>query len=182
MTPCQNAGAKLMGPGERSCSRLPGIATVLPMILLLVGCASTTILSRTNPSGDDPMSWTDFVTLPVQVLGHTPTHSQSDIAKLFPAFQDQANSGRHIVLYVNAAKLPSQDNLCSDTSAFQEGAGIGESANVTGALCDGSRIVTTATGVVRTAVPNARWLMRDFAIIRDQLYQSLAPNPNPKYS
>ena len=98
---------------------------------------------------------------------------------MYPSAQTPyTDEGRHIVLYLNAAVLPPQVDLCSDINAFQAGTQTGESASVTRAMCDGKTVVTTATGRVLTQTKTARWLRKDCDTIRDQLYQSLAPGSN----
>jgi hypothetical protein len=62
--------------------------------------------------------------------------------------------------------------------AFQPGTQSGQSAGVTGVMCDGAVVVTTATGRVLTHAKSTRWLRKDFDTIRDQLYQSLFPGTN----
>lgn len=161
--------------------RLAAIAieTVFPAILLLGGCAPTTITSSSNPSRDPQRLWRDYTSLPVIILGNSPQHSHDQLAAMYPAAQTPYNdNGRHIVFYLNAAALPQQADLCSDMEAFQAGTQTGESASVTGAMCDGKTVVTTATGRVLTQTKTARWLRKDFDTIRDQLYQSLVPGSN----
>ena len=66
----------------------------------------------------------------------------------------------------------------SDIAAFKSGVQTGDSAVVAGALRNGNRVVTSATGRVLTIVDAVRWLRSDLDIIRDQLYLSLYPGTN----
>jgi hypothetical protein len=163
-------------------ARRPALAaasTLLAATLLLGGCAATTITASSNPSRDPAWAWADYAVLPVTVLGSAGNHSQASLSSLFPAAPSGAGGeGRHIVMYVNASALPPATRLCSDTSGFHPGAQNGDAANVTGAMCNGSAVVTTSTGRVLTHVQSARWLKHDFDVIRDQLYQSLFPGAN----
>ena len=161
--------------------RLASIAVkmIVPSILLLGGCATTTITSSANPSRDRQRLWRDYASLPVIILGSSPEHSHAELASMYPpAPMPYTDDGRHIVLYLNAAALPPQADLCSNMDAFQPGTQTGESASVTGAMCDGKTVVTTATGRVLTQTKTTRWLRKDFETIRDQLYQSLVPGSN----
>ncbi len=161
--------------------RLAAIAikAIIPSLLLVSGCAPTTITSSSNPSRDRQRLWRDYTSLPVIILGNSPQHSHAELASMYPAAQTPySDSDRHIVFYLNAAALPQPADLCSDMSAFQAGTQTGESASVTGAMCDGKTVVTTATGRVLTQTKTARWLRKDFDTVRDQLYQSLVPGSN----
>ena len=84
-------------------------------------------------------------------------------------------------MYVNAAQLPQKLDLCSDPGSFRAGAQHGDAATVTGALCDGGREVTRATGTVVTTDQSPRWLVKGFDQIRNQLYQSLYPGTNDPF-
>lgn len=152
------------------------IAT-LPTLLLAGGCASTEVLNSSNPSRDAPRDWRDYDQLPVEILGSITGRSQAELAALFPAAAN-AGQGRHIVLYVNADELPQKSSLCSDPGSFRAGAQHGDAATVTGALCDGGREITRATGTVVTTDQSPRWLVKGFDQIRNQLYQSLYPGTN----
>ncbi len=151
---------------------------VLPLVAL-AGCANTTVLSSNNPSRDAPRHWRDYASLPIKVLGSVPGRSQDQLASLFPAAPTSSIEGsRHIVMYVNAARLPAKPDLCSDDAAFQPGGQTGATANVTDALCDGGREITRANGTVVTARESPRGLVQGFGVIRDQLFQSLYPGAN----
>ncbi len=155
------------------------LMAALPLIATLGGCAETTIASSSNPSRDRSRDWQDFDTLPVTILGDVPDHSHGEIASLFPAVPNgQPDGGRHVVLYVNARHLPAKSALCSDAAAFEPGIQSGSAATVTGALCDGGREVTRASGTVVTAGQSPRWLRSGFDVIRSQLFQSLTRGAN----
>ncbi|MBE7211013.1 MAG: hypothetical protein INR65_08335 [Gluconacetobacter diazotrophicus] len=151
----------------------------LTSILLAGGCAETTVMSSSNPSRDPARHWRDYDQLPVEMVGTIPGHSATDLAALFPVVPAGApDGGRHIVFYVNADQLPPKNELCSDVDAFRPGTQHGGAADVTGALCDGHREVTRATGTVVTAEQSPRWLRRGFGVIRAQLFQALFPGTN----
>ncbi len=155
------------------------LMAALPLIATLGGCAETTIASSSNPSRDRSRDWQDFDTLPVTILGDVPDHSHAEVASLFPAAPNgQVDGGRHVVLYVNAKHLPAKNALCSDAATFQPGIQSGSAAAVTGALCDGRREVTRASGTVVTAGQSARWLRSGFDVVRSQLFQSLTRGAN----
>ena len=155
------------------------IKASLPLMLLLAGCATTTITSSANPSHDRARAWRDYKDLPVTVLGSAPGWSQEQLVTVLSTSPGASNGeGRHIVMYVNPSQLPARDALCSQTETFRPGTQDGQSANVTGAMCDGTMVVTMATGRVLTAVNSPRWIKKDFDTIRDQLYQSLYPGAN----
>ena len=159
-------------------ARLVTIAA-LPTLSLLSNCANTGIVSSSNPSRDAPRAWRDYDQLPVRILGSIPGRSQAELTSLFPsAPASTADSGRHVIFYVNASQLPAKPNLCSDPAAFRAGSQTGDLASVTGALCDGQREVTRASGNVRTVDQSTRWLFKNFDMIRDQLYQALYPGAN----
>ncbi len=154
-------------------------ATALPALLLVAGCANTSILSSSNPSRDAPRAWSDYDQLPVRIMGSIPGTSPTALASLFPsAPASTADGGRHIVMYVNASRLPAKPELCSGAAAFRAGAQPGDVASVTGALCDGNREITRASGDVRTTDQSSRWLRRGFDMVRKQLYLSLHPGAN----
>lgn len=159
-------------------ARIAALAA-LPALSLVSGCASTGIVSSSNPSRDAPRAWRDYDQLPVRILGSIPGKSQAELASLFPsAPESTADSGRHIVFYVNASQLPAKSNLCSDPESFRAGSQAGDLASVTGALCDGQREVTRASGNVRSVDQSPRWLFKNFDLIRYQLYQALYPGAN----
>lgn len=150
-----------------------------PALLLVGGCANTTVLSSSNPSRDAPADWRDYDKLPIRIVGSITGRSQAELASLFPSAPPQdADLGRHIVLYVNASQLPAKAALCSDPQSFRAAGQSGDAATVTGALCDGAREVTRASGDVVTAGQSPRWLVKGFDQIRNQLYQSLYPGTN----
>jgi hypothetical protein len=152
----------------------------VPTLFFVGGCASNEVLSSSNPSRAAPRHWQDYDQLPVVMLGSITGKTQSELASLFPSAPGAA-SGRHIVMYVNAEQLPSKPDLCSDPGSFRSGSQTGDAANVTGALCDGSREITRATGTVLTTDQSPRWLVKGFDQIRNQLYQSLYPNTNDPF-
>lgn len=161
---------------SRTVRRILAIATI-PTLALVGGCANTDVLSSSNPSRDPPRAWRDYDRLPIEMFGSITGKSQTELASLFPSAPD-AQTGRHIVMYVNAAQLPPKPDLCSAPSSFRAGIQTGDAANVTGALCDGSREVTRAMGTVVTTDKSPRWLVKGFDQVRDQLYQSLYPGTN----
>ena len=164
------------------------LRVLLPAAALLGGCASTTISSSANPSRAPASDWSDYATLPVELHGVVPGRSKAELAALFPPYHQPqyaalgdlpaANTGRRMVLFVNPATLPPTSDLCEGRGQFQRGVQPGESAYVTGALCDGTRVISTASGYVLTANMNPKDLAYNFKIIRDQLYQSLFPGAN----
>ena len=160
------------------------LKSVLPALLLLSGCeAATTVTGSVNPSRAQPSAWADYNQLPVELHGVIPNRTKPQLAALFPPapLQQVVALGpvpvdaypRRIVLYVNPAALPAPDDLCSNGAAFRRGGQHGESAQVTGALCDGKRLISRASGYVLTENQSDDGLRKDFQIIRDQLYQSL---------
>lgn len=152
---------------------------IVPSLLLLGGCAATTITESSNPSRDRQRLWRDYQSLPVIVLGNVPHHTHAELAAMYPvAPAPYTDAGRHIVFYLNAAALPQPADLCNNMDAFQAGTQTGESASVTGAMCDGKTVVTTATGRVLTQTKTERWLRKDFDTVHDQLYDSLVPGSN----
>ena len=156
-----------------------GVTGAAIALALLAGCTGTMVTGSANPSRDRPRLWQDYAYLPVTVLGHDPEHTQPELAAVFPAPPAPgAPGGRHIVLYVDAAVLPDKGALCTDVEAFRPGTQDGRYARVTAAMCDGGREVTRVTGTVLTHVASARWLRKDFDVIRDQLYASLYPGAN----
>ena len=170
---------------------LMAISVALSAVTPLSGCASTTITSSDNaardiagplarlPDAQRPYAWRDYRALPVVVYGSAPGHPQAELSRLFPqAAGSHSVSDRHLVIYINAVKLPARAAWCSDTAAFKSGVQTGDSAVVAGALCNGNLVVTSATGRVLTKVDSVRWLRSDFDIIRDQLYLSLYPGTN----
>ena len=163
-----------------------------PAMLLLGGCeASTTVTGSVNPSRAQPAAWADYDQLPVELHGVIPSRTKPQLAALFPPAPRRqvatlgdvpVESGtRRMVLYVNPAAMPPAEDLCSDAAAFRRGAQEGESAHVTGALCDGNKLITRASGRVLTADQTDAGLRKDFQIIRDQLYQALFFGANTTY-
>ena len=170
----------------------PCLKIAVPALMLLGGCeAATTVTGSVNPSRAQPAAWADYDQLPVELHGVIPNRTKPQLAALFPpaprrqvaALGDVPVDGgtRRMVLYVNPASLPAPADLCSNGAAFRRGAQQGESAHVTGALCDGNRLITRASGRVLTADQSDAGLRKDFQIIRDQLYQSLYFGANTTY-
>lgn len=148
-------------------------------LLLVGGCANTTVLSSSNPAREAPNDWRDYDRLPIRIVGSIPGRSQAELASLFPAAPAQhADRGRHIVMYVNATQLPAKPDLSGNPDAFQAGGQSGDAARVTGALRDGGRDITRASGDVVTAGQSMRWLVKGFDLIRNQFYQSLYSGTN----
>ncbi len=158
------------------------VPAVLPLVAL-AGCANTTVLSSDNPSRAAPRHRRDYGSLPIEVLGSIPGRSQEQLASLFPTAPGPSiETGRHIVMYVNATRLPAKPDLCSDDVAFRPGGQSGATADVTDALCDGGREITRVSGTVVTARESPRGLVQGFDVIRDQLVQSLYPDANDSFS
>jgi hypothetical protein len=166
-----------------------GLSIVLPTVLLLGGCAaSTTVLSSANPSRASPDDWADYETLPVDVHGVVPGRSKAELAALFPPYNapqyaavgalPAASSGRRMVLYVNPAPTMPTNDLCDGRQHIQRGPQQGESAYVVGALCDGPKVISTASAYILDKDQTPQGLAYNFRMIRYQLYQSLFPGAN----
>ena len=124
----------------------------VPLAAALGGCAETTVISSNNPSRDRPSGWRDFNTLPVVILGDVPGHTHAELASPYPApASSLPDGGRHVVMYVNADRLPAKSALCTDGPAFMPGVQSGNTVRVTAALCDGNKEITRASGTVVTA-------------------------------
>jgi hypothetical protein len=167
--------------------RIPGIGVSLAFAL--GGCTMpTTILSNANPSRAPAAEWTDYQSLPVDLHGAAPGHDKAELGALFPAYHpahyaalgelSAAGPQRHMVLYVNPAYRPGSSQLCDGAAHFPRGTQDGQSAYVVGALCDGTRLITVASAKILMTSHDPADLAYDFAIIRDQLYQSLFPGAN----
>ncbi len=164
----------------------PALASAL---FLLGGCAApTSIISSANPSRAPASAWADYETLPVELHGVVPGYSKPELASLFPAYHPPqyaslgdlpaAHLPRRMVLYVNPAVVPSQATMCDGPAHIQRARQSGGSATVVGALCDGTKLISTATADIRTAGNDLSGIGYNFRIIRDQLYQSLFPGAN----
>ena len=155
------------------------LAVTVPLAAALGGCAETTVISSSNPSRDRPSGWRDFNTLPVVILGDVADHPHAELASLYPAPAGSLpDGGRHVVMYVNADRMPAKPALCADGAHFTPGVQAGNTARVTAALCDGNNEITRASGKVVTAGQSPRWLRKGFDVVRNQLFQSLYPGTN----
>jgi len=171
---------------HRLSARLWPIA--IPAALLLGGCTSgTTVLSTANPSRAPASDWADYDSLPVDVHGTAPGRSKADLAAMFRAYHpaQYASIGelppspeRRMVLVVNPANTISAGALCDGRAHYPRGVQQGDSAYVTGALCDGQKVISTASAYILTKDQSPRDLAYNFNMIRDQLYQSLFPGAN----
>ncbi len=165
-----------------------GPAVALLSMVLLGGCASTTIMSSNNPSRAKPSAWTDYASLPVQARGVIAGHSKADLLALIPnQYPQQVASldalppsigSRHIVMYFNPADAPPADALCSGGSAFRRGVQQGESAHVVAALCDGNTEITRLNARILTQNLTPAQLTAQFDMLKNQLWQSLTPGNN----
>ena len=156
--------------------------------LVLLSCCSTTLTYSANPSRANPEQWADYDSLPVELHGGVPGHDNAALSSLFAAPPPRqlasldglpiSNGGRHIVIYINASALPAPPELCRESDAFQPGTQRGRRAAVTGALCDGGALITTASGYVLSAGQSSTQMRRNLRIITDQLYLSLFQGAN----
>jgi hypothetical protein len=160
------------------------VKTFVPAILLLGGCASTTVTGSSDPSGAPASAWADYDRLPVELHGTVQGHTKAELAALFPADHRPEYAvlgdlppapGRRMVLYVNPAQMPPQSELCSNSHAFRRGPQAGGSAFATGALCDGPKVISVASAYVLTRDQSPQGLAYNFSSVRDQLYLSLFP-------
>jgi hypothetical protein len=168
--------------------RRPHVASALLSMVLLSGCASTTIVSSNNPSRAQPAAWTDYASLPVQARGVIAGHSKADLLALFPRQYPQQVASldalppsigtRHIVMYFNPAGVPDASALCSGSSAFRRGAQDGKSAHVVAALCDGNTEITRLDARLLTEGLTPAQLTGQFDMLKNQLWQSLTPGNN----
>jgi hypothetical protein len=161
------------------------LKALVPAVVLLGGCATTTVTGTTNPSGAQASAWSNYDSLPVELHGTVPGRTEGQLASLFPADPQPQYAaigdlplqppGRRMVLYVNPARMPPNSALCSDSTVFQSGPQSGKSAYVEGALCDGPKLISTANGYVLAKDASPHRLAQNFGVIRDQLYQVLFP-------
>jgi hypothetical protein len=168
------------------------MVVVLPTLLaggvLLGGCtASTTVLSSANPSRAPASQWADYESLPVAVRGVVPGYTKGQLVSLFRTYHAPqyaslgdlpASQDRRMALYINPAEPLNSANLCDGHAQFQRGVQQGQSAYVVGALCDGTRVITTATANILASGQSPQDLAYNFNTIRDQLYRSLYPGAN----
>jgi hypothetical protein len=165
------------------------LLAVVPAAVMLGGCTSpTTLLTSANPSRAPASEWADYQGLPTQVHGVAPGFSKADLSSLFPAYHPPqyaalgalpaADTQRRMVLFVNPAFAPAQSQLCDGAPHFPRGEQNGVSADVVGALCDGTHLITTASAKILTKNESPTELAYNFNIVRDQLYQSLFPGAN----
>jgi hypothetical protein len=164
------------------------LAVLVPAASLLGACATTNITSSANPSHADVANWADYASLPVELHGVVPGRTKAELASLFPAYHPPqyaalgalppSDSGRRMVLFVNPVAPLDTDTLCAGRGHFERGVQQGGSAFVEGALCEGTRVISTASARVLTQDMTPKELAYNFAIIRDQLYQTLFPGAN----
>jgi hypothetical protein len=167
--------------------RLFPIVIVAPALLLLGACG-TTITASADPSAAPASAWADYRRLPVELHGAVPGHTQAQLAASFAAYHApqyasldgvaSVGASRRVVLFVNPSATPQDGSLCDGGALFQPGTQTGRSATVTGALCDGTRVISTASGYILTRDQTAAGVATNLNIIRDQLYQSLFPGAN----
>lgn len=159
--------------------------TALPALLLLAGCGTTVVSSR-NLSNADPAQWQAAApTLPVELHGTVPGHSETALASLFPQEPElrYASLGpialpapdKRIVLYVNGTQLPAVSKLCSQSELFQPGPQDGHLAHVTAALCDGPAVISTVRGYALSTNQNEQGLQHSFGVIQAGLIDALEP-------
>ncbi len=140
----------------------------------LAGCTTTSIISSENPSKNRPPQWLDYWTLPVHVYGATPRLSQAQLEALY---KDDAQP-RRVELFVNAANLPPIAGLCSDPGAFTPARQQGAYATLTGALCNGSSVVTYATADILTGGLSPDQVRGHLEMMHLQLWQALTYGNN----
>ena len=152
-------------------------AAMIPVLLGLSNCASTTLASSSNLSMALPSDWSDYKTLPVDLYGMAPNAQPGDIQIVSADSTTQrADGGRRIDVFLNAMLSQQRTDLCKNSKAFQPGTHIGNTAAFTAVLCDGDTAVATTTGRIVTADANA--LNHDVDTIRHQLYHALYPAPD----
>ncbi len=144
----------------------------------LAACTTTSVLVSENPSKNRPPQWPDYWSLPVQVRGAVPQLAQPALAGLFrPAAPPQAGA-RRVELFVNPARLPPYEALCSRPDMFSSGTQDGSYAFVAGALCNGGSVVTYATAHVLTASLSPDQIRGNLEMMHLQLWQALTYGNN----
>ncbi len=158
---------------------LAGRSVVALLAALASGrCTTTTVLSSENPSKERPPQWTDYWSLPVVVHGAVPQLEPSGLAALYPGGTGGQQAGRRVELFINPAQLPTYMELCRRGEAFRPGGQPGGYARVTGALCDGDKVVTYATATILTAGLRPEQLRGHLEIMHLQLWQALTYGNN----
>ena len=144
----------------------------------VAACTTTTVIVSENPSKNRPPQWPDYWTLPVKVHGAVPQLGQPALAALFPASPAPDTGARRVELFLNPARLPPFEALCSRPDTFAAGAQDGSYAFVAGALCDGKSVVTYATADILTANLPPEQVRRHLEMMHLQLWQALTYGNN----
>jgi hypothetical protein len=167
-------------------AKLIGIKFLALALTMLGGC-STTIINHTNPSGQGPSRWAALDHLPIELHGDFPGLSAADLTSRLQAAAPNllfASSGtlpvpssrRRVVMFLNSSSKLVLNAMCGAGSNFHAGNQTGRRATVSGALCDGTTVISTVSGTVVTQSRSADELASSFRIIRDELYWTLYPN------
>ena len=154
------------------------------MVLALVAaasmgaCTTTTVIVSENPSKNRPPQWLDYWSLPVEVHGSVPRLRQPELAALFHAPLPEGGNARRVELYLDPARLPPDDVLCSRPDLFLPGGQDGSYAFVAGALCNGKSVVTYATANILTAGLTTGQVQGHLEMMHLQLWQALTYGNN----
>ena len=156
---------------------------------MLGGCANTTV-SRSDKlapgtAGDWGAAWN---ALRVERHGTVPGVAGSALATIYPAGTPPRYAALgatplpaakdRIVLYVNASALPPRNALCAEPELFRPGSQSGNYAKLTAALCQGTTVVTTASGQALAANQSVAGLRQSFGAINGELFYALSPGWN----
>ncbi len=142
------------------------------------GCTTTSVIVSENPSKNRPPQWLDYWSLPVEVRGAVPQLPQPALAALFPAPASASGAARRIELFLDPARLPGHDVLCSRPDLFVPGGQDGSYAFVAGALCNGNSVVTYATANILTASLSPDQIRGHLEMMHLQLWQALTYGNN----
>ena len=156
----------------------PRVLLALVAAFALAACSTTTVLDSENPSKNKPPEWPDYWSLPVQVRGSVPQLPQPALAALFPTPVPHEADARRVELFLNPARLPSNDVLCSRPDLFVPGGQTGSYAFVAGALCNGRSVVTYATADVLTESLTPEQVRGHLEMMHLQLWQALTYGNN----
>ena len=159
-------------------SRRACLSAALAASAVLGGCATTSVLSSENPSKNRPPQWADYWSLPVDVRGHVPGLDEAALQGFYPgAAPSRDGNARHVVMYVDPARLPADAALCSG-AAFTPGSQEGRYGIVAGALCNGRSVVTYATARVLTEGLPSDGVRDKLKMMHLQLWQALTYGNN----
>ncbi len=144
----------------------------------IAACTTTTVIVSENPSNNRPPQWLDYWSLPVEVHGSVPRIRQPVLAALFHDPPPHGGDTRRVELFLNPARLPPNDLLCSRPDLFLAGGQDGSYAFVAGALCNGESVVTYATANILTASLTPEQVRRHLEMMHLQLWQALTYGNN----